>query len=128
MDDTITALMAMLDWNNSEETQQKGIELAKTVQDLNVFLQPLSPSFNKNVWNNCAKILYGKSDYELEPYLVPLLEWLQDLNWPGALLIVKRLSYYGNRLSLATAKEKCLIRAKAEKDSEWLDNLTHMLS
>jgi len=127
MHDDISILMNMIDWNSSEENQQKGIELAKKVKDLNIFLQPLFPSFNKNVWDNCAKILYEKSDNELEPYLIPLLEWLQDLTWPGALLIAKRLSLYGNQQLLTEAKNICLARAEKEDEKIWAINLFQML-
>lgn len=32
-----------------------------------------------------------KSDEVLAPYLIPLFEWLQDMNWPGAYRIYDRL-------------------------------------
>lgn len=53
----IDAIMALLDWNNSAEQQERGIELAKNVKCINVFLQPNQREYGKNVWDNCAKIL-----------------------------------------------------------------------
>ncbi|MHC1695128.1 MAG: DUF5071 domain-containing protein [Eubacteriales bacterium] len=102
----------MLDWNNNEANQKKGIQIAKLIKDLNVFLQPLTDNFNKNVWDNCAIILCEKTDDELEPYLIPLLEWLQDLNWPGALLILRRLSSLKNHKSMDQEKTSVLNRLK----------------
>ena len=38
-----------------------------------------------------------KTDVVLEPYLDSLLEWLQDLNWPGALTILDRLKIFSGQ-------------------------------
>ena len=58
----IDAIMALLDWNNSAEQQERGIELAKNVKCINVFLQPNQREYGKNVWDNCAKILSERSN------------------------------------------------------------------
>ena len=87
----IDYIMTLLDWNESDENQCYGLELAKKVNCFNVFLQPCNKNINKNVWNNCAKILSDKSDEELSPYLPELFRWLKDLNWPGAICIYDRL-------------------------------------
>lgn len=58
----------------------EGIRLVREINDLSLLIQlPAEPS----VWDNCAKILSERTDKELSPYLVELLEWLQDLNWLG---------------------------------------------
>ena len=36
----IDYIMELLDWNNSIEKQEQGVELAKEVKCINVFLQP----------------------------------------------------------------------------------------
>ena len=84
---SIDYIMSLLDWNNSTEQQTQGIELAKRVKCLNVFLQPNNYCYGKNVWGNCAKILSARSNEELSPYLTELMMWLQDMNWPGAFCI-----------------------------------------
>ena len=84
-------IMEMLDWNMPAEVQSKGVLLAKNHGTLAPFIQPLTPEYNKNVWDNCALILAGSSDKDLVPYLVELFEWLQDMNWPGAKIIFNRL-------------------------------------
>lgn len=123
----IFEIMNLLDWNNSRDIQQKGIELAKEVKCINVFLQPLNSLHNKNVWDNCAKILCKKSDDELKPYLIPLLEWLQDLNWPGALIIYERLKAYNDIDAFIFAKDECIKRAVAMNDQVWIDNISKLL-
>lgn len=91
---SIDKIMQMLDSsyekNNSEEVQNKGIELGKEVKFFDIFFQPKYPS-GKMVWENCAKIICDKTNEELEPYLDKMFEWVEDLNWPGALLIFERL-------------------------------------
>lgn len=56
----IDEIMDMLDWNMSVEIQKKGLVLANSIKSINVFLQPLDSKHNKNVWENCAKILLKK--------------------------------------------------------------------
>ena len=87
----IDEIMKMLDWNNSVEIQQKGVELAKDIKTINAFILPLHEGCNKNVWENCAKIIAQKPNKLLEPYLYSLLEWLQDANWPGFDIIFNKI-------------------------------------
>jgi hypothetical protein len=123
MDYNFSELMTLLDWNNSEINQKKGRENAKSFKDLSIFMQPLTDEFNKNVWDNCAMILCEKTDDELEPYIICLLKWLQDLNWPGALSILRRLSSFSYQESMVLARNKCIEQAKKDNDSIWIDNM-----
>lgn len=50
----ITEIMDMLDWNMSSEIQAEGIALARDMESIVPFIQPLTPRHNKNVWDNCA--------------------------------------------------------------------------
>lgn len=119
----IDKIMDMLDCNNSQAKQRKGIRLARNVRSINVFLQPLDQKHNKNVWENCAKILAERTDEELAPYLVPLLEWLQDMNWPGAFCILERMRSYAKDASYRSTLEYCLKQARRMEDDVWLENL-----
>ena len=83
----IDVIMGMLDWNNSAEEQAAGLAQAAQVENFQVFLQPCTEHYNKNVWDNCAKALAMRSDAELDACLENLLAWLRDMNWPGAFLI-----------------------------------------
>ena len=122
----IDYIMELFDWNNPEELQQKGLELAEDVKCISVFLQPGWP-YGKNVWENCAKVLSKRSDEELKYYLIPLLEWLQDLNWPGAHCIFDRLLLFKNNSILKKSIQICLKRAKRTKDKEWRTTLNSIL-
>ena len=90
----IDVIMGMLDWNNSAEEQAAGLAQAAQVENFQVFLQPCTEHYNKNVWDNCAKALTMRSDAELDACLENLLAWLRDMNWPGAFLILERLQAF----------------------------------
>lgn len=123
----IDYIMGLIDWNNSIEMQKSGIMLAKEVKCINVFLQPGKP-YGKNVWDNCAIILSDRTDEELEPYLIALLEWLQDMNWPGAYCIFNRIQKYNNKEYLLIAINYCIKIATALDDEVWKNNLNNLKS
>ena len=124
---SIDEIMDMLDWNNSAEIQQKGIELANSVESINVFILPANPRSGINVWDNCAKILSDKPDERLYPYLSQLLEWIEDLNWPGALIILYRLKKYCDVKWLSFNVVIYVKRAVATRRYVWLSNLAELL-
>ena len=87
-------------WDNqlsieeNEINEQKGIDAAKQIQNLFPFMQPIvvPPEKSKLVWEPCAKVVAMRSDEELRPFIFKLLEWIEDPNWPGALIIYERLT------------------------------------
>ncbi len=83
-------MFEMLNWNSSIETQKKGICEAVKVKYISIFFQPQE---SKDVWENCAKVIAKKSDTELSIYVIDMLTWLQDMNWPGAERIFNRLCH-----------------------------------
>ncbi len=123
----ITDIMDMLDWHMSSEIQSKGISLARNTETIIPFIQPLTPKHNKNVWENCAVIIAEKSDENLKTYLVDLLEWLQDMNWPGAFCILNRLQKYSDKNSICSAISVCIEKAKKCGDEVWESNLCLLL-
>ena len=116
-------IMSLIDWNNSMENQIKGIELARNVRCINVFLQPCDKNNNKNVWDNCAKIIAERSDEELEPYLYEMFKWLQDMNWPGADCVFDRLKEYEDKKWFEYILKKCINEAKLLHDYIWFETL-----
>jgi len=119
----ITGILNMIDWHMPAEIQSEGISLAKNIEDITPFIQPLTKEHNKNVWDNCAVIISEKDDEKLKPHLTELLEWLQDMNWPGAFCILNRLQKYSDRESLDAAINVCIEKAKADGDLVWESNL-----
>ena len=120
---SIIEIMDMLDWHMSSEIQSKGISLAMNIETIVPFIQPLTPKHNKNVWGNCAVIIAEKNDEKLKPHLVELLEWLQDMNWPGAFCILNRLKRYSDNNSILNSISICLEKAKNCNDEIWEKNL-----
>lgn len=104
----IDYIMDLLDWYNSAEQQEQGMKLAQSVKCINVFLQPCTPCCGKNVWGNCAKILAARSNEELSPYLIELMEWLRGM-------VNDPLFLYSYTV--------CLKYAKALEDEIWERNL-----
>ena len=117
----------MLDWNNDLEIQKEGLLQAEHIKCLSVFVQPMDEQFNKNIWENCAMILSGKEDVLLTPYLFKLLDWLQDLNWPGSMKILERLKKYRDYERLSMAIKNRIVVANALEDEVWLSNLAELL-
>lgn len=116
----IEKLYEMLDWNKPLIIQKKGIELAKEEQNMAYFFQPMLPNYNKNIWDNCATIIASKTDSELEPYLVDMLYWIQDINWPGAEIILNRLKDFEKNSKFMEAYTKCKKEAINSKDISWI--------
>lgn len=119
----VTEILDMLDWHMPPEIQAKGISLATNINTIIPFIQPLTPKHNKNVWENCAVIVANKSDEELKPHLIKLLEWLQDMNWPGACRILDRLQKYSDNDAIHCAINICIEKAKGCNDEVWEENL-----
>ena len=117
----------MLDWNSAPEIQQQGRMLAKTGQDLTLFLQPMFPKYNKNTWDNCAIIFAECDDDRLKPYLIKLLEWLKDLNWPGAFCIFDRIVEFNDTSTLLEAINICINKARVLNDEIWEYNMNMII-
>ena len=81
----------MLSWNGDAQTQAKGREAAKTIEDIRLLMQPQTATHGKDIWENCALVLAEKTDEALRPHFETLLSWLRDANWPGYDIIFERL-------------------------------------
>lgn len=116
----------MLSWESPDKIKAKGFRLAREIKDLSLLIFPPAPSY---VWECCAQILSEKSDADLAPYLDKLLEWLQDLNWPGALLILERLkNFSGEKLKKPFLElVNNAIKMNNEEGLKWLDYLSELL-
>ena len=119
----IDGLYEMLSWNSDEDIQEEGRKIASKLKHLSVLILPIE---DKSVWENCAKVLAEKSDKELSVYSYPLLEWLQDLTWPGALIILERLKRVKDEnfyLTYINVIEKVIKTA----DEPWQSGLSELL-
>lgn len=125
----INKIYKMLHWHSSFGDQLQGIKLARDLKDLSPLILPYIDGESKSLWDNCARALYEISDAELEPYLDGLLEWLQDFNWPGALIILDRLKIFsGEKLKPPFIDRfNYAINLNNEEGLVWLDSLSELL-
>lgn len=124
--DRMNQIYQMLDYKNSIDIQERGKQLARKITDLSLLITPpASPS----VWEQCAIILSEKSDDELVPYLTSILQWLYDLNWPGALTILNRLKNFSGKQLKKSFIDSVVraINSHDEEDMMWLDYLSELL-
>ena len=119
----IDTLFEMLDENQPIEVQEDAIREARKIKSLSVFMQPVEYKWS---WENCAKVICEKTDKELNSYKYEMLEWLQDLNWPGAFLIMERLEKMNPQL-LLNATIYAVKQALLLKDNEWLTYMSYLL-
>ena len=119
----IDTLFEMLDENQPIEVQEDAIREARKIKSLSVFMQPVEYKLS---WRNCAKVICEKTDKELNSYKYEMLEWLQDLNWPGAFLIMERLEKMNPQL-LLNATIYAVKQGLLLKDNEWLTYMSYLL-
>lgn len=122
----IEKIYKMLNWENPPSIRLEGARLAREVHDLSLLIQPPAPP---SVWEYCAEILSEKSDVALEPYLDKLLEWLQDINWPGAFTIANRLKIFSGE-KLKQSLENAIAESNKMLNEErlrWIDYLSELL-
>ena len=120
---SINEIYTMLDWNQPIEIQRQGIDCAKNTGLLHPFIQPMDSKFNKNIWENCSIIVCSKNDTKLQEVLVLLMEWVQDLNWPGAINVLERLRKYNKNACFYTVYNECINKAERNGDVVWKENL-----
>lgn len=86
-------------------------------------MQPIEYGWS---WENCAKVICEKTDEELDKYTCEMLEWLQDINWPGAFLIMERLEKMDPQF-LVHAVSYQVKQAILLKDNEWLGWMSYLI-
>ncbi|ETT62605.1 hypothetical protein C173_25936 [Paenibacillus sp. FSL R7-277] len=92
----IQALIQKLDWDTPEAEQAEAIHKLQDIRDgeLHLLLQPLG----KGYWDGAAEVIVRLGFPRVKPILPGLLEWIQDMNWPGAAQIAPFLREIGNPL------------------------------
>ena len=119
----IDTLFEMMDEGQPVEVQEEALREARKIKSLSVFMQPIEYGWS---WENCAKVICEKTDEELNSYKYEMLEWLQDLNWPGAFLIMERLEKMDPQLLVYDVIYK-VKQALLLKDNEWLGWMSYLI-
>ena len=123
----IDRILPMLSWNNTARTQKRGLRLGRQIKCLKPFFQPISDCYGKDIWENCASIICERSDKELQYYLHDMLCWIQDMNWPGADIIQRRLINFSDTDNLANEIAFIVPHLAKEEDYVWIENLAVLL-
>ena len=124
MKSEIDRIFDMLSWESSREEQERGMKLARHIDNISVLIMPIE---SKSVWENCANVLAEKSDEKLRIYYIDLMKWLKDLNWPGAYVIYDRLTRVGDK-SFTGAYRYCCRLAEQTNDMPWKAALNDMFA
>ena len=118
----VNEIYRMLNCQSKLEEQLKGIKLARNLEDLSFLILPFANGESKRLWENCAKVIASKEDDALALYLTDLFQWLQDMNWPGAEIIYRRLLHFEGP-ELNTAFSVCFNMAIVSRDAVWTEVL-----
>lgn len=119
----IDEVLNMISSNNPKEIQEEGIKLASNIKFLGNFFNPIVTKTKQDVLENCAKIIYEKSDEEISPYLFEYFLWIKNFTSPGAKIIAERLRKYKNKNNLKTNRKIAIKIAKIIGDKQWLKNI-----
>ena len=79
------------------------------------------PDGEKNIYQECAYIIYRMPICFIENYALELLKWFQDLNWPGVEQIFEAICRLPN--SKLVPIKKGIKTADDLQDEEWAYNL-----
>jgi hypothetical protein len=121
--ENVNMLISKLDWNTQIDCQQNAIEQLQQINDKYVML--LVQPMEKKYWENSAKIL-NSIGYPRNKLAIPgLLKWLQDLNWPGALIAMETLQNIDIRVLLPHLERAIQISIE-ENDHMWIMSLKEL--
>lgn len=95
-------LLRQLDWNLPESIQTEAIDKILHLEDFDpkLLIQPL----DLHHWQNAAKILNAMGFNKVKHLTNELLYWVQDVNWPGAFIVLDLLKTFPNEYLLPYLK------------------------
>lgn len=126
--DNIEFLIRDLDWNKSEHVTNNAIqELLKVSEEEAILLAKQSNSLCcKSCWHNAAVILkeigYPRNRLAL-PYLI---DWFQDINWPGVQTIIELLKKIDKEILIPYIRDSAN-KALNDNDELWAFGILFLL-
>ena len=123
--DNLKQELANLSWNMPDSIQQEAIERLVSIddEDMPQLLQPIS----KFCWENAAKVIRKIGYPRINPITSGLLEWIADMNWPGAWIIMEILEE-GEPKNLVKSIEEAIIKAYGDEDDMWMTSLKNLVT
>lgn len=124
MKQDIDTLLQKLSWDKDTNTQQKAIQELIQMDEKDIL--KLIQLKDKKHWNNAALVL-KQIGYPGNKLAIPrLIEWLKDMNWPGAWTALETLLVIDNSILLPYI-ENALEKALQENDEMWLMGLKELV-
>jgi hypothetical protein len=114
-----------LSWNEDPARQSEAVAILADSGD-RLDLSLIVQKGDKSCWQNEARVLLILGYPRFREVIPAMLEWLQDLNWPGSNEIVEALASMPKD-DLAGYLSKAAERALGEGDTDWLDGLRHLV-
>ncbi len=113
----IKNLLNNLSWNKPKSIQEDAIKQLLGIEK-NKLVELVQPN-GKDCWLNAAIVLKKIGYPDIEDIVFDLLEWLKDLNWPGAIEIKELLCTIPQE-KLIIYIEDAILKAVQANDSIWL--------
>ena len=124
INETLDEFFETLSEYSDEAAQRKAIEAAKNLKP--EYLSLLMAPYPK-CGVNCAKVLSELSDEVLRSHSTTLLEWISDMNYPGAEIILDRLKRFKDVSWLAVNIDRGVKEALLFDEQIWLCNIAELL-
>ncbi|CTQ62089.1 DUF5071 domain-containing protein [Roseibium album] len=119
--DFLTEELAGLDWKQPKEVQASAKESIR--RKIGDDLSPLMiQNLRKTQWENAAEILEGLEPSKVVQFVPDLLEWLKDMNWPGADR-VKKICLNFEKHELLPDIDAKISKAREDTDEDWVEAL-----
>ena len=111
-------ILKQIPGNFEDISEQDVIRINETYEDIT----PLFQHSGKDTWYGCAKVICYNSNEKLEKYIPSMLEWIEDMNWPGAETIFDKLKTF-DYCVIKPYLDKAMFEASNKNNSIWLDML-----
>ncbi|WP_422384939.1 DUF5071 domain-containing protein [Roseibium album] len=119
--DFFTEELAGLDWKQPKEVQASAKESIR--RKIGDDLSPLMiQNLRKTQWENAAELLEGLEPSKVVQFVPDLLEWLKDMNWPGADR-VKKICLNFEKHELLPDIDAKISKAREDTDEDWVEAL-----
>ncbi|MBA2939978.1 DUF5071 domain-containing protein [Paenibacillus sp. CGMCC 1.16610] len=124
----IYKLIKDLSWNNPEHVQRDAVKELSNLKDEDVILlaKQSNDLCSKPCWDNAAIVLKNIG-YPANAMALPyLMEWFQDITWPGVRPIITTLKDIETKILIPHIKNAS-ISAINENDDCWANGLVYLI-
>lgn len=120
--ESLPKILSGLSWYQDKDFQEYAINyiVNDSSFDIHYLLQPLG----KDCWENAAKAISLMKYDRISRITLELFEWLQDMNWPGAIIIRDLLMTFP-KVDLILYFEQSTEIAVRTNDEMWLTWLSY---